>query len=163
MAAAALIISVVSLFVAGLAAKYTRDVATVERGRRHDEREPKFTATFDHRTIPTGKGESADLVAFAYDDGPGDLDLVEVTLVHRNEAIHPPLVTIAADLGEPLHVTCSLATPFALGQERIARVTRHPDEHGGVVPFRLRCRQGDDEWTFVVYCDVPGVPTFQVF
>jgi hypothetical protein len=160
MAAAAFWLSIASILVAGAAAWYTRHYALTEQARLHNERQPQFRASYDVRRDPRGdhEGESHVVVAFVYMSGPATLERVTVTLVHRSEATHPPVMSIGSGLDAPTTTTAELTTPFALGQERIVRVDRHPDAAGGVAPFQLHCVIGDEAWDFVVECEVPPVP-----
>ena len=160
MTAVALVLSIVSLLASGAAAWYTRHNALTERAKLHKEHQPAFRAAFDSRSDPRGGHEDDrhDVVAFVYVTGPGTLDQVSVTLVHRSEAVHPPVMSIGSGLDAPTGTVAELSTPLALGQERMVRVDRHPDAHGGIVPFRLHCASGRDEWDVVVECRVPGMP-----
>lgn len=146
MATAALIISVLAVVVAALSALYARQVATVERDRRHDERTPEVTAEFG-LLYPEGKEQES--VTFTL-HGPDDLDRAEIRLIETD----PPGPLVSGE---------QRVEPWRAGETQAVAVKRHEKEHGGTARFRVTCEAGDERWTVIVPCEVPGVPKVHFF
>lgn len=143
MAVAALVVAILALLAAGASALYAKQVADVEKGRRHDERRPRLDLEVDEARwlrITVVSNEAIDEVYF---------ELVpEGTLIAGAAAI--------VGLGNPWAASGSLGS-FDVGAPRRVQVVEREEGHGGRSGLRLTCRKGGDEWVVTGRFELPPV------
>jgi len=166
---AALVISIVALFVAGLSALFTRQQAAaaegsrrIEAGRRHQELCPVLKVEYVGE-VDTRDGTRPG-IKFT-NEGPLDLERIEISLVppHRlNEAVINGIYDAGSGGTKPVEETGLMRrgeswmvgvvpTTDKVDSEELAR--------GGNVKFRCICyADGYDSWVVIASVDVPGTP-----
>lgn len=141
MALAALVVSILALLVAGASALYAKQVADVEKGRRHDERRPRFELEIDESRwlrITVVSNEALDEVHFEL--------LAEGMLFAGAAAI--------VGLGRPWAASGNLGA-FDVGSPRRVQVVEREEGKGGKSGVRLTCRKGGDKWVVTDRFDLP--------
>jgi hypothetical protein len=171
MAVAALVLSIVATFIAGLSAWYTRrqaasaeDVRRIETGRRHDELLPNLVGVY------VGASETRDGQRPGVritNQGPLDLDRVNVEVVpaHRaDEAVIEGIHDYRSGEGTAaVHETGRLrhgeSWTFEVLPARYEVEAGHELDRGGTAVFRCTCfTAGHEPWVVIVSVAFPTSP-----
>jgi len=169
MAVAALVLSVVAVLIAGSSAWYTRRQAVsteaaekIESARRHDELQPILIGEYVQASN-TREGQRPGVKLT--NDGPVDLDRVEVSFVpaHRaHEAAIEGIYDYQTRGTAPVHETGMLRRGESWIFEVIParRVVDGQElDRGGTARFRCICRAaGYEPWDYMVSVDFPATP-----
>lgn len=170
MAVAALVLSIVSIFVAAVSAWYTRrqalsaeGVRSIESARRHDELDPTIFGEYVQASA-TRDGQRPGVKLT--NQGPLDLDRVDVQVIpahrahegviegiydHRSGSTAPYEETGRLLRGESWTLEVIPVQDLVDGGHRLDR--------GGIVKFRCTCHAaGYEPWIAVVSVDFPATP-----
>ena len=169
MVLAALVLSVVAVFIAGISAWYARRqavsteaVGRIDAARRHGELQPTLVGEYV-QVSDTREGQRPGVKLT--NDGPLDLDRVEVSLVPAHRLHEAPIEGIYD------HQTRGTASAHETGMLRrgeswtfeVITARRVIDgqelDRGGTARFRCICRaEGYDPWDCMVSVDFPSTP-----
>lgn len=169
MAVAALVLSVVAVFIAAISAWYARRLAVstevaerIETARRHDELQPTLVGEYAQASeTREGQRPGAKLT----NGGPLDLDRVEVSFVPAHRVHEAPIEGIYD------HHTHGITLVHETGLLRrgeswtfeVIPVRRRIDgqelDRGGIARFRCICHAaGYEPWDCMVSVDFPSTP-----
>lgn len=169
MAVAAFVLSVVAVFIAGISAWYSRRQAVsaegaerIETARRHDELQPVLVGEYA-QAGETREGQRPRVKLT--NDGPLDLDCVEVSFVPAHRADEAPIEGIYDHQSReitPIYETGLLRRGESWTFEVIParrRIDGQELDRGGTARFRCICRAtGYEPWECMVSVDFPSTP-----
>jgi hypothetical protein len=150
MAAAALAVAILALFVSGWAAWTAHRAFTLERDRRHDELAPRIEVEEGDHDNPIAEGIRI------INRGPVDLDSIRFSIISDADRYGP---VDALHVGGDWHPAGDLG-PFTIGHSRFVAL-RYSREAPNTMTLRLLliCTSGKDRWEFPVEVTITPPPT----
>lgn len=133
------VIALVAVFISAASAWYAHRVATLERGRRHDERTPRVTLA-PAIELPKADEDGTFLMCGIRNEGPDDYDEVHVELIGE----YGPATGIRMRPSEPVGRRV-MAGSLSLGESKPLMLEPAPDNYG-TIAVRIEVHMQGDVW-----------------